>query len=79
MATVECPNCGHTFAIGGRPPTPIPPEPPIGTWVKDRFGGVSLRYKEGWGEPGFWPVGIWEAMWEARGPLVECPPWGREP
>lgn len=56
----------------------IPPEPPVGTWVKDKHGGTSLRYAEGWGQPGTMPFGRWEAMWEARGPLVECGPWGRE-
>lgn len=60
---------------------PIPPEPPLGTWVKDRYGGYSQRRidadgRDGWGEPGFYSGGVWSAMWKARGPLVECGPWG---
>lgn len=57
--------------------TTVPPEPPVGTWVKDRHGGVSQRGQGGgWGMPGFYYLGKWECMWEARGPLVECGPWG---
>ena len=51
-------------------------EPPVGTWVRDRFGGVSMRQAEGWGEPGMEPFGKWEAMWDARGPFTECGRWG---
>lgn len=57
----------------------IPTEPPVGTWVLDRFGGASLRHENGgWAEPGFMPYGVWKAMWKARGPLVECSPWGTQ-
>ncbi len=53
-------------------------EPPIGTWVKDRHGGTTMRHENGrWAPPGSEPFAIWEAMWDARGPLVECGPWGR--
>jgi hypothetical protein len=56
-----------------------PPEPPVGTWVIDRYGAVSKHQEGGgWGEPGFMSFGQWLAMWEARGPLVECEPWGRD-
>jgi hypothetical protein len=54
------------------------PEPPVGTWMRDRFGGSTQRQAEGWGQPGMMPFGKWEAMWEARGPYVECGPWGRD-
>ncbi len=52
----------------------ILPEPPIGTWVKDRHGGVALHHRDnqgniGWAPPGFLAFGKWEAMWEARGPV----------
>lgn len=54
----------------------------MGTWVKDRYGAVHQRRTydgtTGWGEPGTMPFGKWESMWNARGPLVECGPWGRE-
>jgi hypothetical protein len=57
---------------------PAPAEPEVGTWVKDRFGAVHYRNQEGWAASptGFHGFGKWEAMWEARGPLVECGPWG---
>jgi hypothetical protein len=59
---------------------PIPPEPPVGTWVRDRFGGIHHRGQGGgWGMPGFYYLAQWQAMWGARGPLVECLPWGQEP
>lgn len=64
-----CPNCGQRVSIP-------PPEPPVGTWMRDKHGGLSLRYAEGWGLPGFMPFGKWEAMWASRGPYVECGPWG---
>ena len=54
-----------------------PPEPPVGTWVRDRFGGTTMRHPNGgWAPPGFLPAARWEAMWEGRGPLVECGPYG---
>jgi hypothetical protein len=62
-----CPNCDLT---------PAPPEPPIGTWVRDRWGGVTKRHDDGWGTPGSLYLGRWEEMWNARGPLVPCLPWG---
>lgn len=71
-----CPNCGHAFHP--KACTPCPPEPPVGTWMKDRFGGVTQRQKDGWGAPGVMPFGRWEGMWDARGPYVECGPWGAE-
>lgn len=68
-----CPTCGAAWT--GYPP----PEPPVGTWVKDRHGGTSYRQAGGgWGQPGVMPFGRWEAMWEARGPLVACGPWGAD-
>jgi hypothetical protein len=61
-------------------PEAVPPEPPVGTWVRDRFGGVTMRqHGGGWAPPGFMPLASWRAMWERRGPLVECGPWGQEP
>lgn len=59
---------------------PAPPEPPVGTWVKDRFGATSVRIKDGWAASptGFYGGGIWECMWEARGPLEVCGPWGAQ-
>lgn len=51
-------------------------EPPIGTWVRDRFGGTSMRQGDGWGNPGVMPFGRWQAMWDARGPYEICGPWG---
>jgi hypothetical protein len=70
---MACPNCGFH-----REPVPCPPEPPVGTWVRDRFGAVHQRQAEGWGDPGSQPFGHWAPMWEARGPLAECGPWGAE-
>lgn len=73
---LTCPSCGHAFH-----PTacrPCPPEPPVGTWMKDRFGGVTQRQRDGWGAPGVMPFGKWTSMWDARGPYTECGPWGAE-
>jgi hypothetical protein len=71
---MKCPRCGYQ---GGE----IPPEPPFGTWVRDRHGGTHKHFTHdglaGWGVPGCLPLGVWERMWEARGPLVVCGPWGR--
>ena len=55
---LACPNCGH-------PMGPISPEPPIGTWVRDQYGAVSIRNKDGWAPAlsGFYGFGRWEAMW----------------
>lgn len=77
-----CPCCGADLYTGSEGALEerqaIPAEPPVGTWVRDRFGGVSHRGKGGgWGEPGLLYLAKWEPMWEARGPLVECGPWGR--
>lgn len=64
-------------ACGGTGMAMPPPEPPVGTWVKDRHGGVTMRHAGGgWAPPGFAPLAKWEPMWLARGPLVECGPWG---
>lgn len=54
--------------------TATPPEPPVRTLVRDRHGAVHRRYPDGWGPR--WGndmchFGVWAAMWEARGPLVE--------
>lgn len=70
---VCCPNCYAHFDLN-----PIPPEPKPGSWVKDRNGGVHHRAPDGsgWGNPGFYYFGRWRDMWEARGPLVECEPYG---
>jgi hypothetical protein len=59
-------------------PDAVPPEPPVGTWVRDRHGGTSQRQREGWAAPGIVPLGRWPDMWKARGPLVPCGPWGAE-
>lgn len=68
---------GHRFLhFGTYEPSAPPPEPDQGTWTIDRWGGVSQLRGEGWGEPGIMPFGKWEVMWEARGPLLECGPWG---
>lgn len=76
-----CPTCGAYGYI----PLSAPPEPPVGTWVKDRYGATHVRTKDsdgriGWAASptGYCAFGKWEAMWAARGPLVECGPWGRE-
>lgn len=51
----------------------VPPEPPIGTYVRDRFGGVTKRHRNGlWAPPGCAPTARWDAMWAARGPLELC-------
>lgn len=74
----RCSHCGSTLVI--------PDEPPLGTWVKDRFGGTHVRIvdsdrRDGWAvsPSGFYAFGQWEAMWEGRGPLEVCGPWGAEP
>ena len=59
----------------------VPPEPPLGTWVKDRFGCTAVRMfdcdgREGWSQPGFYALASWPSFWKARGPLKECGPWG---
>jgi hypothetical protein len=77
MSEHRCPNCGYASVDLAA----IPPEPPIGTWVKDRHGAVSQRHKDaegrvGWSPPGCYAFGKWEAKWAARGPLTVCGPWG---
>lgn len=54
-------------------PTPIPAEPPVDTMVRDRHGAIHRRYADGWGEEfdRSHHLGVWTAIWEARGPLVE--------
>jgi hypothetical protein len=75
-----CPACGCRCLASDEPP--VPPEPPRGTWVKDRHGGTHQRRvdddgRDGWGSgPGFYSFGLWSAMWRARGPLVVCGPYG---
>lgn len=69
-----CRACGAVVPV----PCTAPPEPPIGAWVRDRFGALSRRTAEGWGLPGFMPFGVWAAMWHARGPLTECGEWGHD-
>jgi len=72
MARLICPECEYTAEVP-------PPEPPVGTWVRDRRGAATQRqHGGGWGPPGFYPAAEWNAMWNARGPLVECGPWGAE-
>lgn len=67
---MTCPKCGYTSP---------PPEPPVGTWVKDKYGATHEHAKDGWrAGPGFMAAGKWEAMWNARGPLVECGAYGIE-
>ena len=71
----RCSGCGQPVpAIPG----PCPPEPPVGTWVRNRQGRASVRVNEGWApaEFGFFGAGSWEAMWAAHGPLVKCGPHG---
>lgn len=75
---MRCSTCGQEV-----PAAAVPPEPPLGTWVRDRFGGTAQRRidsdgRDGWGGPGLYSCAKWEAMWAARGPLVECAPWGLE-
>lgn len=71
---MKCPTCGHDNYPGQ-----VPPEPPIGTWVKDRFGATIMRHPDGgWAPPGCMPLAVWDKMWNARGPLVICGPYGEE-
>lgn len=62
----------------------VPPEPPVGTWVRDKYGGVSVRRidedgRDGWSPgPGFYSTAVWKDFWLARGPLIECGEWGRD-
>jgi hypothetical protein len=71
----SCPTCGNHGYAGA-----VPPEPPPGTWIKDRFGGTAVRIGDGWAPAlhGFYPAARWDPMWNARGPLVECGPYGRD-
>lgn len=71
---MNCPTCGHHLSD-----SEIPPEPSEGTWVRDKKGVVFLHHiGGGWSPSGFFPLGKWSAMWEARGPLTICGPWGIE-
>lgn len=67
----HCHACGCEYDIA-------PTEPPVGTWVRDRFGGTHYRRPDGWAcaPTGFYAFGVWSAMWAARGPLIECGPYG---
>ena len=50
---------------------PVPPEPPIGTVIVDKYGGKARRFPNGnWGESGLIPLALWIPMWESRGPLT---------
>lgn len=71
-----CHGCGEEVAHFC--PGPVPPEPPVGTWVKDRHGNASVRNADGWAPAphGFFGTGRWDAMWRHKGPLVECGPYG---
>lgn len=73
-----CPHCGGDLTVP-------PPEPPPGSWVKDRFGGTAQRHPKddptqhgSWSQPGFMYLANWSAMWQARGPLTPCGPWGAD-
>jgi hypothetical protein len=53
--------------------------------VKDRFGSTHVRTvdsdgHDGWAAAptGFYAFGRWAPMWESRGPLTECGPWGAD-
>jgi hypothetical protein len=75
----RCPAC-HAALPSHSCPGSVPPEPPIGTWMKDRYGGASVRNADGWAPAtfGFYGTGKWESMWAHRGPYVPCGPYGRE-
>jgi hypothetical protein len=61
----KCPKCGYTD------PQYIPPEPPVGTRVRDKTGALVRRYSNGlWAQPGCVPLAQWEPMWQAWGPLT---------
>jgi hypothetical protein len=63
----HCPRCGYDLTQI----VPVPPEPPVGTIVKDRHGVLISRYPNGhWGESGMVPMALWEPMWQAHGPLI---------
>lgn len=59
-------------------PANPPPEPGVGTWMRDRYGATTMRQESGWGQPGVMPLGRWTVMWATRGPYVECGPWGTD-
>lgn len=75
VGVVSCPTCGADRRVM------VPAEPPVGAWVKDKHGAAHYRTTAGWAAAptGFYPGGKWSAMWEARGPLVECGPYGADP
>lgn len=63
-----CPTCNRPWREDD-----VPPEPPVGTWVKDRYGATTMHHEGGgWAPRGFMPFGKWDAMWRARGPLLVC-------
>lgn len=77
---MRCPTCGNTFEAAC-----APSEPPVGTWVRDARGAVSVRIvdsdgRDGWAPAltGFYAFARWNAMWVAHGPLVPCGPYGTE-
>ena len=75
---MKCPSCKGD--VGHVCPGPVPPEPPVGTWMKDRYGAASIRNPDGWAPAatGFFGTGRWEGMWQARGPYVPCGPYGKD-
>ncbi len=69
---MECPYCGNNVSHIAY----TPPEPPLGTWIEDKYGAKAVRIidsdgHDGWAphESGFYACARWENMWEARGPL----------
>lgn len=62
---MNCPTCNKPGYPGE-----CPPEPPVGTTVRDRFGGTAThQVPGGWAPYGCVPLAKWTAMWAARGPL----------
>lgn len=78
---VDCPKC-HFFKnspaeVGGPCRNALCDE--TNAWVKDKHGASFERVAAGWrAGPGFYPTGVWEAMWDARGPLTLCGPYGTD-
>jgi hypothetical protein len=65
MSHKRCPNCGFDLVVQ------VPPQPPIGTTVRDKTGALITRAKDGhWGESGMVPLASWEPLYRKWGPLV---------